>query len=222
MIRIQDGEGGGKRVAGGRQVMVGDDQIQAQPPRGFSFGKGAHAGVDGDDDANAFGVGGFKHARLHAVAVAQAVRYVKTRFAAEHFDGGLEQDHGDGAVHVVVAVKKNGLARGDGAFETVDGRGHAEHEEGIVEMRGLGIEEGEGLGGLSDAAGDEQLGENQRQAGFAGEGGGGFRVRVSEKPALAGQRGLRQIGGVIYGAGRAHALYSSSSSCECASSITMS
>jgi len=151
-------------------VMVGDDQIQTKPPRGFSFSKGAHAGVDGDDDTNALGVRGLEHARLHAVAVAQAVRHVKTRVTAEHFNGRLEQDHGDGAVHVVVAVKKNGLARGDGAFETVDGQGHAEHEERIVEMRGLGIEEGEGFSGLGDAAGDEQLGKNERQTGFAGEG----------------------------------------------------
>ena len=171
LIRVEDGEGSGERVAGGRQVMVGDDQIQTQPPRGFRFGKGAHAGVDGDHDANAVGVRSFKHARLHAVAFAEAVRHVETCFTAEHLDGGLEQDHGDSAVHIVVAVKKNGLARGDGAFEPLDGRGHAEHEKGIMEMRGLGIEEGEGLGGLGDAAGDEQLGENQRQAGFAGESG---------------------------------------------------
>ena len=108
-------------------MVVGDDQVQAEAARGFGFGKGAHAGVDGDDDANAFGVRGFKHARLHAVAFAEAVRHMKACFAAEHLDGGFEQDHGDGSVHVVVAVKKDGLARGDGAFETVDGRGHAEH-----------------------------------------------------------------------------------------------
>ena len=89
---------------------------------------------------------------------------------AEHFDGGFEQDDGDGAVDVVVAVEKDGLACGDGAFEALDGGGHAEHEKGIVEVRGLGIEEGEGLGGGGDAARDEQLGENERQAGFAGEG----------------------------------------------------
>jgi hypothetical protein len=70
---------------------------------------------------------------------------MKADLAAEHLDGGLEQDHGGGAVHVVVAVEKHRLARGDGALQALDGRGHAQHEEGIVEMRRLGIEEGEGL-----------------------------------------------------------------------------
>src|SRR5208337_657869 len=119
-------------------------------------------------------------------------------------------------------------ARGDGALETVDSAAHSEHEEGIVKMRELGIEKGEGLGGLGDAASNEQFGENDGQTGFAGECGGFFGVRFRDNPALtrggptlARQRGLRQ-GSPIYGAGRAHALYSSSSSCECASSITMS
>jgi hypothetical protein len=93
-------------------------------------------------------------------------------------------------------------------------------------MRGLGIEEGEGFGGSSDAAGDEQLGENEGQTGFAGEGSGFFRVQFVEDPALTRRRTLRRYGlrrwGPIAGAGRAHALYSSSSSCECVSSITMS
>ena len=38
-------------------------------------------------------------------------------------------------------------------------------------MRGLGIEESEGLGRLGDAASDEQLSENQGETGFAGESG---------------------------------------------------
>ena len=165
-------------------MVIGDDEVEAEAARGFSFSEGAHAGVDGDDDADAFGVGGFEHARLHAVAVAQAMRDVKADFTAEHFDGGFEKDDSDGAVDVVVAIEEDGLARGDGAFETVDGSGHAEHEERIVEVRGLGIEESEGLGGGGDAARDEQLGEDEGQARFAGERSGFFRVRLGEEPAL--------------------------------------
>ena len=64
-------------LGGVGQVMVGDDEIEAEAARGFSFSEGAHAGVDGDDDADAFGVGRFKHAGLHAVAVAEAMGNVK-------------------------------------------------------------------------------------------------------------------------------------------------
>ena len=150
-------------------MVVGDDEVEAEAARGFSFSECAHAGVDGDDDANAFGVGGFEHARLHAVAVAQAMRNMKADEAAEHFDGGFEQDDGDGAVDVVVAIEQDRLARGDGSFDALDGGGHAEHEKGIVEVGRFGIQEGEGFGGRGDAARDEQLSENEWQTRFAGE-----------------------------------------------------
>ena len=97
MIWIQYGERDGNRVVRIRQVMIGDDEIEAEAARGFSLGKGAHAGVDGDDNADAFGVGALKHARLHAVAVTQAMRNMEadeTAGAVEHFDRGFEQDDG--------------------------------------------------------------------------------------------------------------------------------
>jgi hypothetical protein len=77
---------------------------------------------------------------------------VKADFSTEHFDGSFEQDYSDSAVNVIVAVEKNGFSRGDGAFEALDGNGHPEHEEGIVEVRGLWVEEGECLGGGGDSA----------------------------------------------------------------------
>jgi hypothetical protein len=101
---------------------------------------------------------------LQAVAFAQAVRHMEADGSAEHLDGGLQQHHGRGAVHVVVAVKKHRLAERDGALQAVDGRGHAQHELGVVEMREFGIQESEGLAGLGDAAGHEQFRKHMRQA----------------------------------------------------------
>jgi hypothetical protein len=40
----------GKRIAASGQMVVGDDEVEAEPARGFRFGKGAHAGVDGDHE----------------------------------------------------------------------------------------------------------------------------------------------------------------------------
>ena len=109
------------RPGSGRQVMVGDDEVEAEAARGFRFSEGPHAGIDGDNDADALGVGRFQHARLHAVAFAQAMGNMEAHLAAEHFDGGFEQDDGYGSVHVVVAVEKYRLVRGDGAFKALDG-----------------------------------------------------------------------------------------------------
>ena len=57
--------------------MVGDDEVEAEAARGFGFGKGSHAGVDGDDQADAVGVGGLEHAGLQAVALAKAMRHME-------------------------------------------------------------------------------------------------------------------------------------------------
>ena len=59
-------------------MVVGDDEVEAQPACGLGFSEGAHAGVDGDDQADAFGISSFKHARLQAVAFADAMGNVKT------------------------------------------------------------------------------------------------------------------------------------------------
>ena len=102
-------------------------------------------------------------------------------------------------------------------------------------MRGFGVEEGVGRGGLGDAAGDEQLGEDLGQAGFFCEGFGrgeiGLELSVQRwsgglgretadcceaRGGTAGRDPAAVAGLVTEG-------YSSSSSpCECASSITMS
>ena len=85
LVGIEDGERIGDGIVGVGQVMVGDDEVEAEAPRGFSFGKGAHAGVDGDDEAHAVGVRGFKHARLQAVALAEAMRHMKARLRRRAF-----------------------------------------------------------------------------------------------------------------------------------------
>jgi hypothetical protein len=165
--------------------MVGKDEVKAETLRGFSLSKGPHAGVHGDDEADAFSVRGFQHGRLQTVAFKQAMRDVEARFAAEHFNGGFEQDDGGGAVDVVIAIEEDGLARGDGALDALDGAVHSAHEEGIVELIGGGVEEGEGLGCVCDAAGEEQFGEHAGDARGAGQGFSLFRMGVCEKPALA-------------------------------------
>ena len=69
------------------------------------------------------------------------MRHVEAHGAAKHLDGGFQQHHGGGAVHVVVAVEQDGLASRDGALHALDGRVHSQHQHGIVQMRDVGIEE---------------------------------------------------------------------------------
>ena len=94
------------------KMMVGDDEVKAEATRSFSLGEGAHAGVDGDDEANALGICCLKHERLQAIALAQTMRHVEANSAAEHLDSSFQQDDGGCAVDVVVAVEQDGLACG--------------------------------------------------------------------------------------------------------------
>jgi hypothetical protein len=115
-------------------------------------------------------------------------------FAAEHFDCGLEQDYGGGAVDVVVAVEKDRLMLRDGLLKAGDGCVHAKHLHGVVEMGEFGVEEGEGLVGVRDAASDEQLGKDMRQMSGFGQFCGCFRMRLCEDPTLIGTAILLRSG----------------------------
>ena len=228
LIGVENGQRVGHGVPGFKQVMVGDDEVKAEGARGFRFSEGAHAGVNGDDQAHAVGIGGLKHAGLEAVALAKAMGDVKADHAAEHLDGGLEQDDGGGAVHIVVAIEQDGLVELDGLFEAQYGRVHAEHELRVVEVGDFRIQEGEGCFGIDDAAGDEQFGEHLRDTGCCRKGRGhgkGVRGLLCQLPALIGTpacrwdwlrrgcNGYRACGfrGPGFSACRAHCAYSSSS-----------
>jgi hypothetical protein len=170
--------------------VVGDDEVNTKAARQPGLGKGAHAGIDADDQAHALFGGGLEDRGLDAVALAQPVRDVKTDGSApglgsgEHLDGGFEEDDGGGAVHVVVAVQQDGLAAGDGQFKAVYGSGHAAHPKGIVEVGKVRIEEMECGFGSDDAASQKQLRDDLRNVSFGGQVGSGLGLGGAELPAL--------------------------------------
>jgi hypothetical protein len=75
---------------------------------------------------------------------------------------------------------------GDGSLESLDGGGHSEHEEGIMEMGRFGIEECVRLGCGGNAAGEEQFREDLGQVSCLGESRGFFRMRFGDEPTLKG------------------------------------
>jgi hypothetical protein len=81
---------------------------------------------------------------------------------AEHFNGSLQQNHRNGTVDVVIAIEEDGLAVGDGAFHARHGSIHAKHEEWIVKVSELGIQEDERFNGGGNAARDQKLCEHLR------------------------------------------------------------
>ena len=77
LVRIEDGERARHAEFRFGQMVVGDDEVEAEFGGGIGGGKGANAGVDADDETNAFAGGGFENLALHAVAFAQAMRDVE-------------------------------------------------------------------------------------------------------------------------------------------------
>ena len=99
----------------------------------------SNAGIHADDQCDAHGRGALDHIGAHAVAVLQTMRNMKAGFTAGHLDGFLQNDDGDCAVHVVVAVDQNLFFGLDGGFDARDGVAHAGEQERIVQMcRGRG------------------------------------------------------------------------------------
>ena len=121
-------------AVGSGQVMVGNDEIDAQALRGFGGSEGADAHVDADDEANAGGGGALDHIVAHVVAFANAMRDVEVGGAAAEFDGGFQNDDGHGAVDVVVAVDENGIFAFDGGVDAIDGGAQTGHLLGCVKM----------------------------------------------------------------------------------------
>ncbi len=146
LVGIEHGERGRQASGCVRQMMVGDDEVDAESRGRFGRGEGANAGIDADDEARACCGCGFDHLALHAVAFAEAVGNVEADVAcrvgpADHFDRGLEQDDGDGAIDVVVAVDENWLTIRDGGLDSGNGDGHSGHAVGVEKMIEAGIEE---------------------------------------------------------------------------------
>ena len=170
LVGIENGEGGRKTSGRVGEVVIGDDQVDAQSGGGLGGGEGADSGIDADDQPGSGGDGCFDDLAFHAVALAEPVGDVEADVAsAEEFYGGLEQDYGDGAVHVVVAVDKDGFAFGDGGPDPGDGGGHAGHGIRVEEMVEAGMEKATGLLSGGDAPGEEQLREERRDPDLPGQ-----------------------------------------------------
>jgi hypothetical protein len=141
--------------------MVGHNQVEPERLGRLCRGEGADAGIDADDQAHPVGSCALQNLALHAVALAQAMRYVEAHGAPEHLNRGLEQHHGGCTVDIVVAVDQDGFARGNRGFDARDGRAHAQHRirvEQVIEVR-VQIALGSGRG--RDAAGHQKRGDHQ-------------------------------------------------------------
>ena len=166
------------------QVVVGDDEVEAEGFGGFGGGEGADAGVDADDEADTFAGGDFEDLVAHAVAFAQAVRDVEADFAAAAFDGGFEQDDGGGAIYVVVAVDEDRLA---------DVRWLVGCAGRRRTCRTLNMGRAGGRGGMEEALGFVLVRTPRAVSNSATMSGGMLASRARDSAAAAGSRRVQRL-----------------------------
>ena len=138
------------------QMVVGDDQVHPRALGGLGGGKGTDAGVHADDQPDSVGGGALDHLVAHAVAFQQPVWHVEVAAAAQQLHRRLQNDGGQRAVHVVVAVDQHGLTLGDGTLQPLDGLGHAQHFHGRVQLIERRMKKAATLGHRSNTARDQQ------------------------------------------------------------------
>ena len=168
-IGIEHGERG--REVGLGQVMVGDDDVDAEFVGAAHHFGGADAGIHADNQLHPLFGGGLHHFAPHAVAVLQAVRHVIRGGAAGEFEGLGEEHHAGGAVDVVVAVDQDALALADGARDALNGDRHVAQGQRIVQFFEGRVQEAVGGRGVGESAVHQHLGgrrpdfEGGRQSG---------------------------------------------------------
>ena len=179
------------------QVMVRDDDVDAQfVGAAHDFG-GADAGIHADDQLHALFGGGLHYFGTHAVAVLQAVRHVIGGDAAGQFEGLGKQHDAGSAIHVVIAVDQDALALADGARDALDSGRHVAQGHRIVQFFEGRMQEPAGCRGVGESAVYEYFGGRRSDLQGGRQSGDNLRVGRGQHPARGrtnSWRNTRQAG----------------------------
>ena len=106
LIGIQHGQRAWHSIWPG-QVMVGHDEIDAQPVCGFCGSEGTNTGIDADHEPNSLSRSLLNSVAAQIVAFFNAVGNVKIRAPATQLNRGFQDNDGGRAIHIVIAVNKD-------------------------------------------------------------------------------------------------------------------
>ena len=145
LFGVEDGVGFGHDRPG--QVVVADDDIDAQ---GFGFGHafdGPNATIEGDDDA-ATGFGSRLHAGLRqAIALGIAIRDVGQDVKSVVGEEFMDEGHRCGTVDIIIPIRHDALALALGLDETIYGLFHPKQVVRVMEVVQIWREKGVGMPG---------------------------------------------------------------------------
>jgi len=184
--RVDEHVGRGKLL--GEVVVVGDDQLEAEPASPFRLRGRGDAAVDRDHEVRAVGGELLEGLGVEAVALVLAAGHVPGGLGVEGLEAADEDRRRAHAVGVVVAVDHDlpaGLHRGQDAVGRL---GHAGKRLGITEVREGAREKRLHRTRIRDTAGGEQRRDEARHAGRPLQCRHGGSVVGTDVPAL-GHRG---------------------------------
>ena len=144
LLAVYHGGCGGQR-AGGALVMVGYEHVHAERGGILGLRGGGDAAVHGDDERHALRVQRVERAVIDAVALAVAVGDVRDAFQALTAQIIGDDAGGGDAVHVIVAVDRDGLPAAYRTVHTLDRGGHALHQHRVVQAALAAADEPRGL-----------------------------------------------------------------------------
>ena len=157
----------GDRLLARGQVVVRDDAVYAQLAGSLDHGKRANARIYADENGEAFVARPLDHFGPHPVAFPHPVRDVvipQGGIGADQLQRGVENQDGHRAIRVIVAVNEDLLAALDGLEDAADGRLHAEHLKGIVQVGQFGREKPTSRCGIVHAAQSQQPRQQRRNS----------------------------------------------------------
>ena len=164
LVGVDDGQRGRQRL--GRQVVVGDDDRQAEAVGMFDTGDRGDAVVDGEQQGwpaqTRVHQRGIHHFRGEAIAVLEAVGHQVVDGGAHHPKALHRDGDGRGAVAVVVAHHQDRLLVVDGTRQPGHGFGQTPHRVGGQQARQIQPD----LVRMADAAGGQQSGQQRIDTGL--------------------------------------------------------
>ena len=140
------------------QMVVGDDEVDAETGRKGGFLHRRDAVVHRDDEAASLIIDGLDGVLRQAVAVALPAGQHTLGAGPHPFEVLIEQGGGGHAVHIVVAEDHDGLALVDGSQDARAGLVHVGQEHGVAQLL-LARQQCQRLGGVGDAPGSEDAGQ---------------------------------------------------------------
>jgi len=157
-FRIKHGHGFRQHIA--RSVVVADDHVDTAFRSIRHLVHGLDPAVERDDQAHTLAGRPIDAQERDAITFGITVGDVEREVAGEALQEGIDQGHGRGAIHIVIAVHHDALVLAQSPFDAFDGHEHVGHQEGVVQLLQRGPEVDRGRCGILQATLHEQCGRH--------------------------------------------------------------